>query len=553
MATNGWPSWPSWPNQVGLRGWEVRPATRFLSTPIGDEDLVRLAKLHSRYGEALFKKRNPSRRGDFPEVPALSSHDLATCMKFEHELDHLQRHASTSLGFLLHRLATRRVDLFFERLDLATEDESARLPWYPRSLAARGPWFKESNPVARNQQLFQAYRDLEEMLLCINTSPTAPIAQSIERQESAERALWGHLCPGVTAQASSSRELRIRARLPGSTRHLPFLPGSTGPFARLGGQALLEWLAVSREITLISAANLQHSADASLFKAKIYQLAPLCWRNWARLPLAKAPQGSASSTGISRPPAAVYPVELLLAIDLALWPPFWPDGFRGDDLHWEDIHPGWRFLQIIDWFIGRMRPTTTPLRYDQLTDRWMRGLQSEICSALRWPSPDVLCSEWRSKLAEWERVGSTGGFFIEDDLDRLRLSVELLATREKSPSQFALGYANPRGRSFHWFAGVSATDSCDPYVNEATMIEIQREGYRLHVAEGLLQGLELFGEELAYPSLRGSTRLRFENLGSKVEQVLLEYGRRHYSINGSFDRSQPWARISEGPGAKQPD
>ena len=53
--------------------------------------------------------------------------------------------------------------------------------------------------------------------------------------------------------------------------------------------------------------------------------------------------------------------------------------------------------------------------------------------------------------------------------------------------------------------------------------------------------MELFGEELAYPSLGKRTRERFDVLGAKVEQVVLEYGHRHYGVRGAFDRSQPWA------------
>ena len=156
--------------------------------------------------------------------------------------------------------------------------------------------------------------------------------------------------------------------------------------------------------------------------------------------------------------------------------PFWPDGFRSERVGWEDVHPGWRFLRILDWFVDQRTPVSAPERYGEMTDAWMHDLQERICDDLSWPAPASLSSEWRTALTQWEAHGDTLGVFIQDDADRLRMSVELLATRQNRASQAVLAYVNPTGKARHWFAGIAAADSWDPYVNEGTMEQVQSAG-----------------------------------------------------------------------------
>src|SRR5262249_52698580 len=82
-------------------GWAVNPTTRCIVVPTLTADFQRVAELHGLHGDHLLRRRNPKTER-YANVPQLADTDLYHVAKLEHELDHLQKHLSTSYGSLIH-------------------------------------------------------------------------------------------------------------------------------------------------------------------------------------------------------------------------------------------------------------------------------------------------------------------------------------------------------------------------------------------------------------------------------------------------------------------
>lgn len=90
------------------------------------------------------------------------------------------------------------------------------------------------------------------------------------------------------------------------------------------------------------------------------------------------------------------PMELFAAVDLALWMPITPSGFRSPrgNLTWLDIQPGWRFIKILRQLreIG-LTPSSHPNKLEDRNQRF-RMIQAEICGALGWATVEEIATEW---------------------------------------------------------------------------------------------------------------------------------------------------------------
>lgn len=132
-----------------------------------------------------------------------------------------------------------------------------------------------------------------------------------------------------------------------------------------------------------------------------------------------------------------FPIQFFAALDLALWPPFGPDGFVGHKPpSWDDLCPGWRFQQICDL----METMSEPLRQlptDGGHEEFER-LQELWCQRLHWVTPKALAAFWYESFKEQKSVllrFSNNGAFNDN---RWTESMKLLELRQTNPLALVL-------------------------------------------------------------------------------------------------------------------
>lgn len=83
-----------------------------------------------------------------------------------------------------------------------------------------------------------------------------------------------------------------------------------------------------------------------------------------------------------------------------------PNGLvqAGARKRWSDVHPGMRFAQSLVLLKSWGTATPIPNDRDELDVTW-RTLQSKLCEAFGWPTPDELAQAWLKNLRQ-EEVGT---------------------------------------------------------------------------------------------------------------------------------------------------
>ncbi len=530
---------PSVNSDAAYLGWVVRPETRCVESLLGDDVLPEIAELHAAHGAKLFRRRNMSYAKKLEMIPVLDDSQLMACAKLEHELDHIQRHCSSSYGFLIHRLHSHRIHLFFERVKQSQARDELRFPIFGSVDPGTGgdAW------SATHREFIQAGFALK-VLECMSGAPRVP---SIMQQSDAESVLQRIVGPFHSLATASNSPWLIQEA---GTGAFPVIKAGSQKPQKVGGQGLLEYLAVSREATVLRYAGLGHLLDHDLMRSHVHSQAGLMWKHWAGLPMPMRENLSPgwTSAGVSAGPS--FPIECWLAVDLALWPPFVPEGWSPSERGWTwfDIQPGWRFARILEYF------KTLDLRFrlflteQDIASDWMLDLQSKVCEHFGWPTPHELAGVWRTY---WEGVarGSEGRpLFIQDDQERAEATVELLATRLRDPFRFVLSYPGSEGRRSHWFQAVTTWIPRPSGQKELVMrsLDGQEErwgarGYRLPAAFAVTKGVELFGT-VGWPADRGPVgpiREELKSIGRGLELDLRVYGHRHHGVLLEFGGRVP--------------
>ena len=248
---------------------------------------------------------------------------------------------------------------------------------------------------------------------------------------------------------------------PGCRMELPV----TGDYV-LGATALFEALALSREITLVRISYGRNEQwigqlDSSMPLMEGYNRARIVWDSMLSESL--VPFSDSHPVWMHVSPQRVQPMEFYLAADLALWVPFFPDvdgNSRSDyATGWQDIHPGWRFLRIVDFFRSSGKQWAPPDSYPGVFSEQHVQIQNEICERFNWPTPMDLASAWLLFLRKTLDSGEVVGSFPERfDRNRCIASCELLATHLRSPADVCYGILAPENRGRHWFSGVECDD-----------------------------------------------------------------------------------------------
>lgn len=297
--------------------WEVDPTTRCVTVPVAVPELVHIAELHALHGSNLLRRANPQATVN---APRLDSAALQLAAKLEHELDHLQRHLATGYGFIYHLIRSRLVDLFFERLDQTTDDETGRLPWYPLSESATRRISSEQRGLIGNLRLYQAYRSLLSILAADSSAPNVPSPRSCRRAYAAFATDLFRRRLNVAPPTRSESHTRPRIGW------YPVFHDRSGRPFKLGATGLLEALAISREMSLMRYAKLERLRDTSQFGASIYGQASYLWQAAYKLPMLSQTDLPPSWREVGYLEITTPPWEFQAAIDLALWTPLGPDG-----------------------------------------------------------------------------------------------------------------------------------------------------------------------------------------------------------------------------------
>ncbi|MGV2336159.1 MAG UNVERIFIED_CONTAM: hypothetical protein LVR18_19315 [Planctomycetaceae bacterium] len=210
----------------------------------------------------------------------------------------------------------------------------------------------------------------------------------------------------------------------------------------LGAASLFEFLGISRECGLRKKFGIRYSDSESMIQTTVYQHAAQVFRSCF--------PDSGHRTSL--------PSDHYLACDLALWIPIGPNGVslhqRSKKLRWEDIHPGHRFLRILELlnpkhFVG----ADHPLNGDY--DAWFTEETSRICHLLDWPTPAQLAAEWLEAIELPEHAN----IFVKDSPVLARVTRQLLQKRLECPSKAAHGYISAENDQDLWFGQVALLEA----------------------------------------------------------------------------------------------
>lgn len=404
------------------------PSRSILAMAVSEE-FVQLAPLHARYGANLLRKCNPEYSAKLENVPRLSDTQVVLASKLEHELDHLQRSAMTSYGYLLNAIFADRVNSWFSAIR-EIPDREVRFPIH----------FKETASGTRHLNSFNAERLLQCDALALESFVDINIAEVQEYL-----AKLGGL-PGLADSNNSAR--------------IPFADTRAGRVV-IGGQAVLELFAVTRERSLLSFALGPDSLSREYEGSHIHNLAYYLWKTTFGLPLIESGGESDAWRSVGIPRGLRFPLELYAAADLALWPPFSSEGWIGNP-GWSDIHPGWRFVRILELLQNRSPSQFTALSSPaNISNAHFVALQDEWADALGWCRPGVLCNLWRKALEEFsQRESHTPTLWsIGEDSGRARSDYEYMRTRHLHPAAATLSYPDSLGLSRLWFQTVAVAQA----------------------------------------------------------------------------------------------
>ena len=403
--------WAEYPADAPLRAGaaQVLPDLLYVEYFCSRAELVGRGNAGRLLHDALVRNTDPSAPSGqiFAEVPRWAKEFNAL---EAHERDHVRRLVATSFGLLGHALRAQQLtaarDLVIEA---ARRPDGLRLPLGP------APWPAPAGPAAPANRAAIAGR--------LRAALEHHIGLGDFR--AAEPALAGWTAEGCGYAA---------ADLPGDPTRSTLPITNAGLAKHLTANHLLELFGCCEQGNRLLGTGSGLDDVVSLLQngERRYTLPLLMW--FTQFP---TPPGRQRAAGPHTRPGELYlgyyrtfPLELFAAADLALWPPFAPEGFVSDvgEVDWTDISPAYRFAKIL-------------LAYKSLgvsPGEWPTGplnevipdLQRRVCELHGWPTPGDLAARWLDHLTAgdntWSADPAVGGF-------RHATSLRLLALRRDRP------------------------------------------------------------------------------------------------------------------------
>lgn len=382
-------------------------------------------------------KSHDTRSHTFAGVPDTAKHFLAVRA---HEQDHLRRFLSTTFGFLCDTLRNQWVTLGSQVVaESVRRGDERSIPFRPAS-ASKGHSFREALASLRSRSqaglhletLFRGHYDLLEALVDDATPPEFASA------------LWALANGNVDAAHSLATGIKVERKLC-AAYPMSDKPGRT---SGLTARHILEFFAIGEHANGLLRTGMELNVVEELVKdgSREYATALLAWGSAFRegdWPDIESQQKHPDDLIIDW--YRLFPFELCVAADLALWPPFFPneDLSLEGELTWADIHPGHRFVKVLSAMQGLgVRPSVIPA--EGRNERFLE-LQARICDRLGWPTPAYLTDEWIVALSNHLHANSTLWSALDGPVVyRIANSLRLLQARKERPTDTVLN-----NRDFH--------------------------------------------------------------------------------------------------------
>lgn len=482
--------------------------TRVLEVEMCPGSIAEIATLHLEHGRNLLLAVTEKYGAQYASVPRLGDEDLQIVAKLEHELDHLRRVSGTSFGQLLAALQARLVNTTMSR-DL----------W-------SGDLFVEAPPLGQDDRVaLKAASDVMNAVFVLLGDSPVPAAYSDSATDQAVRSIQS---------LGGGAELSLKPRR--CNAFMPAVKTSRGPRV-LGAQALLEYMAVSQEASHLGFSLGRRAVPIEFYAGQsTYSLVGSVWRDGHQLPMinAEATSWGPGKESLSGPR---FPAELKAAIDLALWVPFGPEGWL-EGMTWCDVHPGWRFLIILDR-IKEMQTGVSPHSFNlSMSDDDFDSLQTEWAEFLGWPTPRRLCEQWLSAMEKLNDEYNTGKevsrfWTIGDDSWRWRADADHLRTKLLHPGLSVTTRPETDGHEHLWFQSIfieNMEESCvDIYRPPTHEQECSKLGYCFAPSISLQLVSEGMLKRASQPNGLLPDRLQrlFSEFGGHMFRDCRTYRRRH--------------------------
>jgi len=346
-----------------------------------------------------------------------------------HEQDHLRRSLSTSYGFLGDSLRCLWLNLVGRSIaETAAQGRSPLVPVLSPSVGD-GLGFDEAIRLIQGHSRSGEHR---ETLIVGLADLLEALTDDVDPARFAS-ALWG------LSNGDGEAARRLRGNLVGSAH--PMTDKGGGKHG-LAARHLLEFFAVGEHGNgfLRTGSDLPEVADLLVQDTREYSLAVLAWMSvFGRFDPPDVVDQPRLDDDLIFDWYRLFPFELIVAADLALWPPFFPDDDLSIDgvLNWTDIDPGRRFVRVLAALRDRdIVPTVIPA---EGRNESFRTLQTAICADFGWPTPHDLATRWLLHLADHlERGTSPWAILDGNGTYRVENAARMLTLRLSRPADVVL-------------------------------------------------------------------------------------------------------------------
>ncbi len=348
-----------------------------------------------------------------------------------HEHDHLRRMLGTTYGLLTHRLRTESALALFQLFDAIAE--AGPLPILPllSDTSARG--------LAQSLRSCRALTAREATLVDY-LAPAAALTALASAHDESSFVIARHRLAPLFGTAIESVDVTVPFSNSFSCPGLQCfeIAGTPVPFTSV---ELFEFSAVAEQGNALLRLGDPLGPVESLLTdgTRHYSFLSLLWNQIFPLgPFPNPLEQPRSDDELVIDYARLYPFELHVLVDLALWIPWGPCGLIARDraLRWSDISPALRFLRLVEVLRG-LGITPTAIPPDSASkNKLARVLQETLCEVLGWPTPEQLIDAWLPTLrADSEETGLFG--FPQSF--RARAIASLFSLQHDRPGDFIVG------------------------------------------------------------------------------------------------------------------
>ena len=470
----------------------------------------------------------------FKDQSLQTANEYAQSAQIAHEQDHLLRILSTSYGYIRHV-----VDCCLTWFLLESASDGLK-QGVKTIFPLLNSFSKDAQDIPLPYKISQVelikLRDnyhYRYLMHYIGFEEFVRSLDGFEPKVDSEMAVWGaQLLQGFLCENPSHRT-RIYDQKPGSEfisifynplhSSCPYFEGK-----RLGAFHLLETLGFLMEVLVGGVAKIDPESWDEMVSDPLYGMTFKIFRDYLFQNKPYYGRG--------------LPIEWEAALELSLWIPISPFGFIGSyQIEWRDIHPGWRYIKIIEYLAQCKEKWTEPSTLDfESFDKSITEIQNRMCQALGWPMVSEI-------IASWQRISEIHYSeihipFLFGDHPRRRFLSSMMSLRNSFPFT---AYINKEAsfvtESAPSFPGIIANDKDIPlesstWKNSSGKMLNMAEFHIFKGIQGLAHGFDKYYEiqdrhsEDMLRILNSISRSRNYNLEKHISQYLSD----HFDVNDTL-------------------